>query len=702
MASENRMTEGCVIEFADKGKFHLGLVMSFEEKTGKVKLINVLGRDVSLASKQVLHILPVKISRSLLPGNIQTELKSLDVRADEYISKCDIEELWSLVLDDYDEISLDDLASMMFDAPGAVEILGMIRALRQDKIYFKTISPELFSPRSREIVEDLLRQQEAKARREAWRSGFADEAISLLKMSENDRIQAVEDEIRNHSVYRDAWKSVEHYAIFGGESPEKMEAEVLLELIQNRLNHGFSGTSHLKARAFLREAGFWTKNTNVALLKYEVIAEFSELAEKEALECFRSSAADMHRRNLTHLNVFSIDDSDTLDIDDALSIEAVDGGKWRLGVHIAAPASSISFNSVLEHEARRRGTSIYLPEQRIPMIPLILSENALSLMPGERRNAISFLLTFDSEYNLIAKEIVPSVVSSRHRLSYDLAEHLLEEGDDNLSDELRKIQEISEVSAESRRSHGAIDIDLPEFKLDWDETTSKYILKPIDTSMMSRQIVSECMILANALAAEFCFEHEIPALYRIQAAPNNMPRQETLDAMPNDLIRAYSMRRCMMPAVSSMTPGLHAGLGIDKYLQATSPLRRYADLMAHYQLENWFSDGCARFDEETFNAILAETDLGLSHARSASHEAYQTATLKYLEQLGNQPLDAVIVQYNSERGDIAQVALVETQIRANVATKNRWPVGTMCRVKIDCVRPEEDVIILQFVDVVNS
>jgi exoribonuclease-2 len=357
--------------------------------------------------------------------------------------------------------------------------------------------------------------------------------------------------------------------------------------------------------------------------------------------------------------------------------------------------------SPLETEARHRSTSIYLPELRIPMLPAILSENAFSLMPGEKRNAISFLITLDSEFNILEQKIVPSVVISKHRLSYDMAEHMIEEGEDDLSDEIRLVQEITEFSAANRRNHGAIDIDIPEFKLKWLPEESRYEFHPIDPSMMSRQLVSECMIMANALAAEFCSEHSIPALYRLQPPPNNMPDAQTLEAMPNDLIRAFAMRRCMMPAASSMTPGFHAGLGLDKYIQATSPLRRYADLLCHYQLESRFATQNPRFDAEEFNAILAETDLGLSKARSASHEAYQLATLKYLKQLGNQIIDAIILQYNTERGDIAQVALIETQVRANLSTKNRWPVGTLCRVRIENIRPEEGVIQLQFIEVIS-
>lgn len=699
MASEIRCQTGEVIEFADKGKFHLGVVVSVDAKTGKVKLLNATGREMALPPKQVLHVFETRISLNLPLAQILNELGSLDMRAKNLEQKCDIEELWQLVSGEYEAIELQELLTLAFDKPDVILKLAMVRALRADKIYFKAIQPELFEPRLPAVVEDLLRQRELKAQKDAWRLRFANEAANAMQLDADIRSHVMEEEILPVSDVLDAWKIVEQYAVWGTEAVDKAEAESLLEVLQNRLNRGFAGTAHLRARAFLRESGYWMPDVNVALLKYEIATSFDDWAEKEALSIYLKNGVAAGRRDLTHLNVFSIDDAETLDVDDALSVERLENGQIRLGVHITAPAASIEFESALEIEARHRATSIYLPEQRIPMMPAILSENALSLLPNCKRNAISFMMTFDDELNLVDSEIVPSVVMSRHKLSYDTAEHLIEEGNDALSDEIRLVQEIAEYSIQNRRNHGSVDIELPEYKLTWDSTNRVYVFHAIEPGMMSRQLVAECMILANALAADFCANHDIPSLYRLQPSPQNMPSQAELDLLPNDMMRAFAMRRCMQPAASSMTPGAHAGLGLPRYLQATSPLRRYADLICHYQLESWFATGAPRFDAEAFNAVMSETDLGLSHARQASSEAYHTATLAYLKQLGNVPLDAMIVQYHSERGDLAQLALVDTQLRVNAATRNRWPAGTMCTVYIDNVQPEEGTLLVKFGDV---
>lgn len=700
--AEELPTEGQIVEFADKARFHLGLVIHVEEKSGKVRMINAQGKDITLPPKQILHTLPIRLATNQSLSGIQNSLKSLDEQAESLVSSCDIESLWSLVIDSDSEIELDDLVGLSFDNPQAQQKLAMIRALRNDKVYFKALQTEIFSPRPESVVEDLKKQIAAKAQKEAWRLQFAQEAAKLLAMVPDAREIAIEEGFFDQSPVPDAWKIVEQYAIYGSEYDNKSEAESLLECVQQRINRGFSGTAFLRARSFLRESGYWSPDTPVALLKYNIPTVFSDEIEKQSLGIYQNPVhTEDSRRDLTHLEIFSIDDTDTLDIDDALSFEKLPDGSLQIGVHIAAPACSIPFDSPLETEARHRATSIYLPEMRIPMLPTILSENALSLMPDQVRNAISFCLTFDPDFNLVDSQIFPSIVRSKHRLSYDSAEDLLEHGDDALSDEIRSIQEITEFSATQRRSHGAIDIDLPEYKLEYDRQEKIYHFKRIDSAMMSRQLVAECMILANNAAAEFCHTHEIPALYRLQPSPVNMPRQDTLDAMPNDLMRAYAMRRCMQPASNSMTPAPHAGLGLDKYIQATSPLRRYVDLLAHYQFEHWFRFQSPRFDAQTFNALLAETDLGLSNAKSASAEALHTATLAYLKQILKTPVQAIIVQYSADRGDLAQVILVDTQIRSSVSTRNRWPLGTLCYVSIEHVNPEEGSLLLQFIDIIS-
>lgn len=700
MTDDQIYTEGSIVEFADKAKFILAVVTQFDEKSKKLRLATENnGRDLTVPAKQVQSKLPGRISPQFPPSQIASELNSLKTRAEKLALTLSVEELYEL-LDDGAEIQTEEIVGLLCDSDDAVAHLAVIRAMRNDKFYFKTIRPGVYVRRPQDVVDALRRQAQAKAKKDQWVADFADEAAKVLDVADDQREQIFEDIVWPNSEVQDAWKIVEDYALFGTDSKQCADAEILVDAVQNKRNRGFCGTANLRARDFLRQARYWRKDTHMALLRHKIDAAFGGETELAAKCIYDARPCETGRRDLTRLNVFSVDDAETMDVDDALSLEFLPDNCARLGVHIAAPAAMIPFGSPVEREARRRASSIYLPERCIPMMPFILSENGLSLLPGERRAAVSFLMTFDANCNLIGSEIVPSVVISKHKLTYDSAETMLEEGNDATSDELRKIQEICDFSSNNRHNAGAVDIDLPEFKFKYDAETDRYALVPIDGHMMSRALVAECMILANCAAAEFCSKNNIPTLYRIQPKPTALPTQETLDALPNDVARAYALRRCLQPAATTLVPGLHAGLGVDKYTQATSPLRRYADLLCQYQLEHWFVCQAPRFDAETFNGIVSEASDGLDRGRAASHEAYRTAALKYLAQFAKEnpkmPIEAIILQYVSDRGDLAQIALAQTQIRANVATKTRLPVGTICRVTIENVNPDADALSLKF------
>ncbi len=697
MSQHLTVSDHAVVEFVDKGKYQLGFVVSVDTKASKVKLINQLKREVMLPVRQVMHVLTnnAGISLTLPISNIADILTSIELKAQSQASQIDIEELWQLTAEESSEVELDMLVALNFSNPDAEQRLAMIRSLRADRIYFKETTSEMYQLRSADAVADIKRQIAVLAERDAYRERFVDEAEQILKLATaSEREEAIEN--RDHSL-DGAYNTIQDYALFGAESKVQAEAELLLSLLQKRLNRGFSGTAHLRARSLLFELGYWPADTNVALLRHDIQREFGDVVEAEAFQLYQSSGDFSNRCDLTALNVFSIDDIETKDIDDALSLERLEGGRLRLGVHIACPPASFAYGSPMELAARGRGTSLYLAEARIPMLPPIVSENALSLMEGGKRAAMSFLITYDAEYNVVDREIVRSVVQSKHRLTYETAEQMLEAGIDETSDDLRTILEITESNAAQRHAAGAIDVNLPENKVVFDAETRRYSLVPVDNSMMSRQLVAECMIIANAWVAAYCAEHEIPVLYRTQPEPSNMPSQEELDAMLNDIIRALSMRRCMSPAVSSTTPGKHAGLGLEAYLQATSPLRRYGDLMVHYQLDQYLQNGVPAFDAEAYATAMTAVEGPLSSANAASREANQYASLAYLQQEREQLFEAMIVQYNPERPDHPQIILLDTQVRATISLRKHLVPGTMIKVRIDNVNPEDGTLVVQFV-----
>jgi exoribonuclease II len=274
------------------------------------------------------------------------------------------------------------------------------------------------------------------------------------------------------------------------------------------------------------------------------------------------------------LHPFTIDSEFTRDIDDALSLEQV-GQDHQVGIHITDVATFLNGRKEIFQEAMSRATSIYLPDQRIPMIPPALSEGTCSLVVGEKRRALSFLVRIDEEGRVLEYQITPSIIQVERRLSYDLADQMLEEEDEGLT----RLRGIAEKLLRRRAASGAFFIPRPErivrVSRDKEITISKR-----DRESPSQKIISEFMILANCLAALFLKEKGIPAIYRGQMEP----REAVLPMERFDPLQAYRLRRIMNRVEVSTRPLRHAGLGAEAYLTLTSPIRRFYDLLIEKQV----------------------------------------------------------------------------------------------------------------------
>jgi exoribonuclease-2 len=209
------------------------------------------------------------------------------------------------------------------------------------------------------------------------------------------------------------------------------------------------------------------------------------------------------------------------------------------------------------------------------MIPPSLSEGACSLIVGEKRRALSFLVRLDGEGRILEYRIVPSIIQVERRLSYDQVDSLLEEMDD----ELTLLKRISDKLARRRMEMGAFFIPRPErvIRVTRDK---EILLYKRDRESPSQKVVSEFMILANCLSALFLKEREVPAVYRGQMeAREKTPPMEKFDAL-----QAYRLRRIMNRVEVSTRPSRHAGIGAEAYLTLTSPIRRFYDLLAEHQI----------------------------------------------------------------------------------------------------------------------
>jgi len=277
----------------------------------------------------------------------------------------------------------------------------------------------------------------------------------------------------------------------------------------------------------------------------------------------------LERLDLRHLSSYAIDNAWSNDPDDAISFDGE-----RIWIHVADPASILSPTSKLDAEAMARGSTLYLPERTIPMLHTSFVQ-ALGLGLAPESKALSFGIRLKEDGRIADTLIVPSMVKVE-RLTYEQADAMLAG-----NPILQQLRALADIRAALRRSRGAVDIDFPEvsIKVQGEEPT----FLPVPQTLSAR-IVQECMILAGEAAARWAYERKVPFPFASQDPPTSMNLSSGEPGPSRSLAENFGRRRVMKAAIISTTCAAHAGLGLSFYTQVTSPLRRYQDLLAHYQI----------------------------------------------------------------------------------------------------------------------
>ncbi len=346
------------------------------------------------------------------------------------------------------------------------------------------------------------------------------------------------------------------------------------------------------------------------------------------------------RTDLTGLDAWAIDDAGNTDPDDAVS---VDGD--RIWVHVADVAAVAPPSSDLDREARRRGATLYLPEGMRTMLPPALV-HGLGLGLAETSPALSFGFRVDADGALADIEVAPSWIRAE-RLSYEQAEGHMRQGP------LAALAEAAERFRGRRRAEGAVEFQLPEVAVSLAE--GEVVLRPIDSDLASRQLVSAAMVMAGHAAARFARAEGLAVPFAVQPPPDG-------EAEGEGLLWAYAMRRLMRPSRVELDPEPHAGLGLGAYAQATSPLRRYHDLVTHQQLRA-HATGAAPADREALAERIAGVGERVGAIRRAERAANQHFKLVYLQRLGQWQGRGVVVE---RRGPKGRVLIPELGLEADV------------------------------------
>ena len=371
------------------------------------------------------------------------------------------------------------------------------------------------------------------------------------------------------------------------------------------------------------------------------------------------------RRDLTHLLSLAIDDEGSNDPDDAISYD----GK-TLWVHVADVAALVTPDSPPDMEARFRAANLYLPEGIVRMLPAALTDS-LALGLQATSPALSFDIRPNSDGDFELFEIVPSWIQAS-RMTYEAAENRLGESP------FRELMEITGLNRARRLAGGAVEIDLPEVKIKAaiDGTVTIRPLPPLK----SRELVREAMLMAGEAAGRFGISHELPLGYTVQEPPFDDA------ALPKDLTGAppsvmWAQRRLMQRSRQSTTPGRHAGLGLDIYVQVTSPLRRYLDLLAHQQLRAYLKGEQPLSSTEVTHRIGAADSIA-GAVRAAERLSNQHWTLAYLMQHPIWQGEAVVVE-NKPGRDV--LLIPELAWETEIYRRPSLPLDSVVRLSLESV-----------------
>jgi len=675
--------KGKLVEFRVQGDRRLGVV---DRPDGKSRWIAIDERGLahSLAPRQITY----ESEQTCKPSEIPHFLEEVQT----YLDPSSLEVAWELLVESGETVDPAQMAMLLFSEQNPSQCYAAHCLLSEDKLYFKQ-KGNTYEPRSAAQVAERKHQIEVEANRQREQQDF------LTRVSQAINGETVEWSRQD----RQRIEAIEKYAtllaecVRSGLTPDSLARTYSppVSVVETMNTLGRSATPQA-AFELLVDLGVWSVHENLFLRRSQISVQFPTKVLEVAQQRMDSPPPDPDRRlDLTHLKVYTIDDQSTSEIDDGVSWELLADGRQRLWIHIADPTRWLVPEDELDLDARKRGTTVYLPTGMIPMFPSALATGPMSLLQGKVCCALSFGVVLDEsgavqEYSIHASSIKPT-----YRLTYEDVDEMLELG-------LEGEPEITAIAALARRrqmwrqSQGAVSINLPEaiIKVQDDEITIKVL-----NDSLSRHLVAEMMILAGEVAGHYGQVHKIALPFRGQPQPE-LPSEEELIQLPAGFARACAMRRCMPKSEMSTTPTRHAGLGLSTYTQATSPIRRYTDLLTHFQLKAHLRGETPPFSGEQIQEVMLSVTTVTQEATLVERQTNRYWGLEYLRRHPNQVWQALVLMWLREDSRLALILIEDLGLQLPMVFKRGVGLGEQVSVKVSYVDPRQDV--LQFQEVTYS
>ncbi|KAK9126966.1 hypothetical protein Scep_015812 [Stephania cephalantha] len=686
---EKRMLQtGLLLEFRkDSERMLLAVAQKPDGKKNWMVTDQVNGVTSSIKPQQITYVVPGVENFDHL------EISCFLQKAEDNLDPILLEYAWVELLEKNKSVTAEELAEIIFGSSDPMESYCAHLLLSKDEIYFTVVESKgfrsVYGPRTAAQVEELIRSKNAKEAAERELQEFVQLLESAKAMPLNSKPSkqswTVEEKTRRRI------EALESYAIDAYKSDEqKRTAGVILRTM---------GMPKLASSAInlLIDIGYFPVHVNLDLLKLNVRTEYSDdiLSAAEDLLSMSPDSDETIRKDLTHLKVYAIDVDEADELDDALSATRMQDGRIKVWIHVADPTSLVQPGSKIDREAMRRGTSIFLPTATFPMFPEKLAMEGMSLQQGKLCRAVTVSVTLHSDGSIAEYEVVNSVIRPTYMLTYESANELIHL---NLEEEaeLKLLSEAATLRLQWRRQQGAIDTATiePRIKVpnpdDPEPSITLYVENQADPAM---RLVTEMMILCGEAVATFGSFNNIPLPYRGQ--PQSNINAFAFAHLPEGPVRSAAYVKVMRAVEMDFRKAVRHGiLGVPGYVQFTSPIRRYMDLLAHYQVKAFLRGDLLPF---TAGQLEGMSSLITIHSRMAKRLFNSSLRYWLLEYLRRQPKEkkfqALILRFIKNR--TAALLLIEVGMQASAWVSAGKKIGDEIEVQVEEAHPRDDVLSLK-------
>ncbi|EFJ50853.1 hypothetical protein VOLCADRAFT_103637 [Volvox carteri f. nagariensis] len=717
---------GALVEYEKNDRAVLAVLVAPDGKKNWFA-VDQTGRRQPITPKQVVFVLPGSGYRE---GDV-----AAFVEAAEGADMSMMEVVWEIAIETAGgPLELKELATLLYDDTTPRSLYVTHRMLQKDTLYFKPaprggaaaaaiVAGGSYIPRSAEEVAALRVQQEAAeaARKaaEAWR------AAVVAARTAKTRAQQPSAAEWEEGPFGGRIRALKAIAL---STPRTDDVTTQLALSSLQLVGAGSRAEPDAAAALLVEIGALRRHEPLQLLRRGLAIRTPAEHEQEAAALLAAPPPDPDaklREDLTHLRVFTIDDVTTTEVDDGLSLERLEGSEGaaagiRIWIHVADPTRWIRPGSNLDMAGRDRIRTLYLPWGSVPMFPRQLAEGPFSLREGQVCDAMSVCVRLNKDGSLERPRVVPSRVRVNHKLTYDQADAVLAAlaaGDGNgteaagtgagavaVEDGSRGVLDVAAVAdllalreaALARRAYreacGCIEIPLPEAKINVPYSHLDRARPAVTISRISqwdspsRSLVAEMMILAGEAVGAIGAEAALPLPYRSQDSPE-LPPASALAALPEGPCRGFALKRCMTRSAVGPSPRRHAALALDAYVQFTSPIRRYSDMVAHHNLKAWLRGDPLPFSGNEIESLMAAAGEAGRELGAAERESENYWVAEYLRLNWGAEYPAMALGWQREEMQLAAFLLQREGLEVVV----RVPQGTAFRPGDCCVLAPSEV-----------